>query len=293
MQDGPQSRAVSAAVQQPALGPLVDCHAHIFTPDMPVAGNAWIEPDYAFTADDLLAQLDRHGVHYGVISGLSIVGYYNDYMISELRRNPRLRGTAIVPVTVDRYALEAMQRDGIVGIRLQLARRDELPDLRSDEYRLLLRRVRDLGWHVHVAIEGQSLPLVLQPLLESGVDVVIDHFGHPDPANPLACAGFAAMLRAVETGRTWIKLSGGFRLPGPAAWRDDPEGDLESLAQLVAAELLSQVGPDRLLWGSDAPFVGYEKRITYAGVLASYARWVPDAAVRAQIDRTALKFYFS
>ena len=94
MQDGPQSRAISAAVEEPALGPLVDCHAHIFTPDMPVAGNAWIEPDYAFTADDLLAQLDRHGVHYGVISGLSIVGYYNDYMISELRRNPRLRGTA-------------------------------------------------------------------------------------------------------------------------------------------------------------------------------------------------------
>lgn len=277
---------------QAERGPLVDCHAHIFTPDMPVAGDAWIAPDYAFTAQDLLARMDAHGVHFAVISGLSIVGTYNDYMIGELRRHRRLRGTAIVAPHIDRYALDAMQRDGIVGIRLQLARSDSLPDFRSDEYRVLLRRVRDLGWHVHVAIEGQLLPQVLEPLLASGVDVVIDHFGHPDPADPLGCAGFAAMLRGVDEGRTWVKLSGGFRLPGPAAWRDDPDGDLETLADRVATELLARVGPDRLLWGSDAPFVGYERRIDYARVLASYLRWVPDAATRDAIDRTALRLYF-
>lgn len=285
-------RAEKGRVAPPRMGPLVDCHAHIFCPDMPVAGDAWIQPDYAFTAGDLLGQMDRHGVHFGVISGLSIVGTYNDYMIGELRQHRRLRGTAIVSPGIDRYTLDAMQRDGIVGIRLQLARADRLPDFRSDEYRVLLRRVRDLGWHVHVAIEGQFLPQVLEPLLASGVDVVIDHFGHPDPADPLGCAGFAAMVQGVDQGRCWVKLSGGFRLPGPAAWRDDPDGDLQSLADRVAAELLARVGTDRLLWGSDAPFVGYERRMDYAAVLASYCRWVPNAATRDEIDRTALKLYF-
>jgi len=277
----------------PEAGPVVDCHAHIFLPDMPVAENAWIAPDYAFSAGDLMAELDRHGIHFAVISGLSIVGYYNDYVISQLRQHPRLRGTAIVPPTIDRYTLERMQADGIVGIRLQLARQERIPDFRSDEYRLLFRRVRDLGWHVHVAIEGPLLRPVLAALLESGVDVVIDHFGHPDPADPINCDGFRAMVEAVDGGKTWIKLSGGFRLPGPAAWRDDPDGDLETLAQLVAGELVARVGGDRLLWGSDAPFVGYEKRIAYSDVLASYRRWVPDAATRARIDRTALKLYFA
>lgn len=276
-----------------AGNPLVDCHAHIFVPDMPVSGDAWIQPDYAFTAEDLVAQMDRHGVHFAVISGLSIVGYYNDYTVAALRRNHRLRGTAIVPPTVDRYTLERMQADGIVGIRLQLARQEQLPDFRSDEYRLLLHRVRDLGWHVHVAIEGQQLPPVLEALLESGVDVVIDHFGHPDPAAPLECAGFKSMLKAVDSGRTWIKLSGGFRLRGTAAWRDDPHGDLEAIAQTVANELVQKVGPQRLLWGSDAPFVGYERRVAYSDVLASYRKWIPDGAMRAEIDRTALHLYFS
>lgn len=276
-----------------ACNPIVDCHAHIFSADMPHATGAWIRPQYAFTAQDLLAELDRHGIHFAVISALSISGNYNDYMISQLRQHHRLRGTAILPPGTDRYLLERMRDDGIVGIRLQLARSEKLPDFRSDEYRMLFRRARDLGWHVHLAIEGHHLPPVLEALMESGVNIVIDHFGHPDPAAPLECPGFRAMLDAVDKGHTWVKLSGGFRLPGTAAWREDPDGDLESLAQQVAEELTRRVSTDRLLWGSDAPFVGYEKRTSYNTVLASYRRWVPDEHKRAEICRTALKFYFS
>ncbi len=53
------------------------------------------------------------------------------------------------------------------------------------------------------------------------------------------------------------------------------------------------MGTDRLLWGSDAPFVGYEKRVTYARVLERYYRWAPDPVVRGAIDQTALDLYFS
>jgi len=277
----------------PADAPRVDCHAHVFDAAMPARPNAWTVPDYEFSAAHLLAQLDQHGIDKAVLSGLSISGEYNDYMIRALRRHPRLRGTAIVAAPSDMYTLERMQADGIVGIRLQLARSHELPDLDGFDYRVLLRRVRDLGWHVQLAIEGARLPGVLDALLAAQVDVVIDHFGHPDPADPLGCAGFHAMLAAVDTGRCWIKLSGGFRLAGTAAWRDDPDGDLDAVAQTVAAELVDKVGTDRLLWGSDAPYVGYEDRLSYARVLDTYRTWVPDAAKRAEISQTAMKLYFS
>jgi len=107
--------------------PVVDCHAHIFQSDMPLSSSAWTKMDYSFTADDYLALLDKHGIHFGVISGLSVSGLYNDYMISEIRKRKRLRGTAIVAPTTDRYALERMRDDGIIGIRLQLARMTTLP----------------------------------------------------------------------------------------------------------------------------------------------------------------------
>lgn len=274
--------------------PIVDCHAHIFQDDMPTSRDAWTTVDYAFTAQDFIETLNRHGVHFGVLSGFSISGHYNDYMISELRRHPRLRGTAIVPPSIDRYVLDRMAEDGVVGIRLQLARQTQLPDLRSDEHRLLFRRVRDLGWHVHVAIEGPSLPPVLDALNESGVTIAVDHFGHPDPAKPLECEGFRALLASIDLGRTWVKMSGGFRLSGTAAWQDASNGDDESeaIAATVAAELVRKVGPDRLLWGSDCPFVGYEGRITYDHALDRFRSWVPDPQMRWDISRTALKFYF-
>jgi predicted TIM-barrel fold metal-dependent hydrolase len=283
-----------SAGQGAAAGPpLVDCHIHTFLADLPVARDAWTRLDYDFGGEQLIATLDAHGIRHAVVSGLSITGTYNDYTIAVLRANPRLRGTVILAAPCDLYTMERMRKDGVVGLRLQLTRREGPPDFRSDAWRILLRRVRDLDWHVHVAIEGPLLPPVLDALLESGVKIVIDHFGHPDPADPLLCAGYRAMVAAVDSGRLWIKLSGGFRLAGTEAWRQDPLGDLDSIADRLAADLLERVGTGRLLWGSDAPFVGYEKRISYARVLANVCRWLPDPAKRAEMDATAMALYFS
>lgn len=287
-----KTQSNTASGDQSDFPPVVDCHAHIFQADMPLSSNAWTKTNYSFTADDYLALLDKHGIHFGVISGLSISGFYNDYMISELRKHRRLRGTAIVAPATDRYALERMREDGIIGIRLQLARMAALPDFRSEEFNLLFRRVRDLDWHVHVAIEGPLLPPVLDALEESGVKVVIDHFGHPDPQLGADCPGFQAILAAIDRGNTWVKLSGGFRLLGTAAWRTNPEGDADEIAGTLAKALLAHAGPERLLWGSDCPFVGYEGRITFDHALDRFRRWVPDSQTRWKMSQTALKLYF-
>jgi predicted TIM-barrel fold metal-dependent hydrolase len=273
--------------------PVVDAHAHIFTPDMPVTDAAWMKPDYAYTAENYLKDLDAHGVHFGVIAGISIYGQYNDYMIGALRRSPRLRGTVNVAPTIDRYTLERMQGDGIVGVRLQLSRRKELPDLGGEDYRLLLRRVADLGWHVHLALEGAQMPAVLPALEASGVRIVLDHFAHPDPVEGLANAGFQAVLRSIQKGRTWVKLSAGYRLTWLSRREGSPDPRAMQLAREAAAKLLQEAGPERLLWGSDAPFVGHEKSLTYADTLASFAEWVPDATARRRMSDTALRLYFS
>lgn len=273
--------------------PVVDSHAHIFTPDMPTADAAWMKPDYAFTAADYLKVLDAHGVHFGVIAGISIFGSYNDYMIDELRRQPRLRGTVNIDPATDRYTLERMKADGVVGVRLQLSRRRELPDLGSEVYRLLLRRVADLDWHVHLALEGRLLPAVLPALEASGARVVLDHFGHPDPEQGLENEGFQALLRSVSKGRTWVKLSAGNRLTWLGQRTGTPDPRAMALAQSAATKLLQEAGPERLLWGSDCPFVGHESSLTFGDTLQSFQQWVPSAQARRKISDTALRLYFS
>jgi predicted TIM-barrel fold metal-dependent hydrolase len=273
--------------------PVVDAHAHIFKPDMPVADSAWMKPDYAFTAADYLKVLDAHSVHFGVIAGISIYGNYNDYMIDELRRQPRLRGTVNIDPATDRYTLERMKADGIVGVRLQLSRRKELPDLGSEVYRLLLRRVADLNWHVHLALEGRLLPAVLPALEASGVRVVLDHFGHPDPEQGVQNEGFQALLRSVDKGRTWVKLSAAYRLTWLGQHSGPPDPKALALAQAAADRLVQVAGPERLLWGSDCPFVGHESSLTFGDTLRAFQQWVPSPQVRRKISDTALRLYFS
>ena len=273
--------------------PIVDCHAHVFTRDLPLTGDAWMAPAYDYTPRDYLADLDRHGVHFGVLSGLSISGLYNDYTIAAARLSPRLRATAIVAPDTDPYTLRRMRDDGVVGIRFQLVRRAALPDFTDEAHRMLLRRVRDLDWHVHVALEGERMQPTMAALEASGVRIVLDHFAHPEPDQGVACAGFRAALDAVQRGRTWIKLSAGFRLAGPDAWREPNMSRAEAIAETVAAELLAKAGPERLLWGSDAPFVGYEKHMTYDRALSQLNGWASDPVVRRALSDTALRFYFA
>lgn len=273
--------------------PLVDCHAHIFGDNLPLSASAWAKPDYAFTADRYLDVLNAHGVHFGVVAGLSVTGFYNDYMIAALRRNRRLRGTVIIPPTTDRYILDAMDKDGIVGVRLQLARMTQLPDFSDEAYRLFFRRVADLDWHVHIAVEGSRLTGVLEQVESTGVKIVLDHFAHPDPGRAEQCPGIGAALKAVQRGSTWIKLSGDYRLHD-LPFRGPPlEAHGEALGDRMARFLLAEVGTSRLLWGSDCPFVGHEDRTDFAAAIRTFERWIPGRERRHEISRTALELYFS
>jgi predicted TIM-barrel fold metal-dependent hydrolase len=261
--------------------PAVDTHAHIYTLDMPMSGEAWHQPPSDATAEQYLAEMDANGVGYAVMAAASIYGDYNDYMIDACRRNKRLRTTVIVEPTTDPYILRAMRDDGVVGIRLQWRSTRVLPDLASPEYQRLLRRVRDLDWHVHLHDEGARLPESIAHLEKAGVKLVIDHFGRPTKGQGVRCPGFQAVLKAVQNGRTWVKLSAAYRLPSP------------EVAAECAAELLKHAGPERLLWGSDWPFAAFEDKVTYADTVADLKAWVPSEADRARIGgETAFKLYF-
>ena len=139
--------------------PLVDSHFHVYTTDMPLAAGAWHKPPEDATIEQMIATLDGAGVTFGVIAAASLYGDYNDYMLEALRRHERLRATAIVRPTIDRHELEALDREGFVGIRFQFRRVANPPDLTSPEYRMLLRRVADLGWHVHLNDDGRRIVL--------------------------------------------------------------------------------------------------------------------------------------
>jgi predicted TIM-barrel fold metal-dependent hydrolase len=258
----------------------IDAHVHVFTTDMPLIDNPRHAPNYSFTHEQLIATLDANGVDRAVIAAASPWGDYNDYTQAALRAHPkRLRGTAIFNRPVERSVLEAMSRDGFVGMRLPFIGLQNLPDITTFDYRALFRRLADLDWHVHPHVEGDDLPKILPTLEASGVKIVVDHLGRPDPATGINSEGFKALLRSIEKGRTWVKLSGGYRLG--------------THAKEVARELLRAAGPDRLVWASDCPFVGHEGEFPYRATVEWLEEAIPDAEARGRIfGGTARGLYF-
>lgn len=253
---------------------------------MPVSRNAWKQPTGEYPVERFLADLDAHGVRFGVIAAASLFGTYNDYSIRAVRRHRRLRATVIVDPGIDLHTLEAMRADGIVGIRLQWFFRDPLPDVDGEDYRRLFRRLQDLGMHVHLNIEGARLVELAGRLLDTGVNVLIDHFGWHDPVPRLAAPSYLGMLELLERPNAWVKITSGFRHP------DEHEPDW-TLPMAYAQDLLHRFGPEKLLWGSDAPFVGHEHVASYATAIERFNRCVPDPATRRAIGDNALRFYFS
>ena len=259
---------------------IVDSHAHIFTTEMPLRANPRHRPDYSFTVQDYLKVLDDHGVGFAVIAAASPWVDYNDYMIDSIKGRPNLRGTVILEPTVERYVLDFMKRDGVVGVRMHMLGLEKMPDITSFEYRRMFKRIADQGWHVHLHAAGKDLPELLPHFEQAGMTLVIDHLGRPDPQEGINSEGFKATLKLLENGRTWVKASGHHRLG------HQPATD-------YLKEFVRHTGGERLVWGSDAPFVGVEET-TYQSTLDWLRDAVPDEKVRRKIlGINAMELYFS
>lgn len=264
------------------ITPLVDSHFHIYLQSMPLADGAWHHPGEDASVERCLATLDKAGVTFGVISAASIYGTYNDYVRRSIRTHKRLRATAMPDFNWDITTMESYKDDGFTGVRFLWRPKAELPDIDSEPYRRLLRRCADLGWHVHLTDKAHRLESTIKALENAGVNVVLDHMCLVDTDEGINDPGFRACLKAIERGKTWVKLSGGFRFTQ------------EGLVEQVAEELIATAGWDRLMWASDWPFAGFEDKVTYADCIADLERWVPDLAMRHHVTaQTPMRFFFT
>lgn len=252
----------------------VDSHAHVMRRDLPLIPDHRHAPERDALLPEFLGLLDAKGVTHAVLTAPSFYGTDNSFLLEALRSEPeRLRGTVIVDPGIETEALEKMARLGVVGIRLNMFRRPRLPDLRSPQWKALLGRIGALGWHVEIYVESNRLPDLLEPLLDSGVKVVIDHFGSPDPQLGLACPGIRRLLGALGSGRVWVKLSAPYRV------------GLDK-ASSYADALLSAAGSGRLVWGSDWPWTQNDAGMSYDKALRWLDTWVPGQEDRAAIFGT-------
>lgn len=256
---------------------MIDCHVHIFDPArFSYALDTWYTPSggETGTADQLRHVLDVHGVTHALLVGPnSGYGLDNRCLLDAIKHSAgRFKGVAVVRNDASRTELQDLQAQGVVGVAMNVAL------LGADYYRdtaPLLERLRELGLWAQVQVQGDQL-VDLKPMFQdSGVKLLFDHCGRPDPAAGVGQAGFAALLALADTGRCAVKLSSLVK----CSTQSYPYKDAWPYVQA----LLQAYTPQALVWGSDWPFLRAPERIDYGPLLALFEQLVPDATDRQTI----------
>ena len=249
----------------------VDTHSH-------VVGNTFVE-ERSYTpppapGDAYLHMLDATGMTYGVLIQVSVHGTDNSLLVEMLRaHSERLRGVAVVAPDVSDKALGELQDAGVVGLRLNTLSGGGIGLDNLDRYEAICA---ELGWHLQLLTNARRLEPVAPRLSKLNVPFVIDHMGDFDVADGLDSPGWQLMLSLMADG-AWTKLSGAFRLSAQAPYADT----------VPFARSLVEAAPDRCVWGSDWPQVGFFGAMPNVGdLLDVLADWVPDAVTRDAVLTT-------
>lgn len=228
-----------------------DCHMHVIGPfdRYPLAAErAYNVPEATLEGHESLKR--RLGLERTVLVQASGHGFDNRAMLAALTElGERGRAVAVLPPDASSKELESLDAAGVRGLRLNLVTlasrhgSDRVQALRDYE-----RLLAPLGWHLQLFADARTLQALETAIRRCGVDVVVDHMGLPDAAAGLEQPGFQALLRLMKAGHVWAKLAGADRITRRSGRLRDAIPFVRTLAELA---------PERLVWGSDWPHIGF------------------------------------
>jgi predicted TIM-barrel fold metal-dependent hydrolase len=267
-----------------------DCHTHIHGDPkrFPFFGGRVYTPPPALP-EALSALHQTLHIERVVVVTPSVYGTDNAATLYGMQaRGPTARGVVVIGDETSNRELDAMDRAGVRGIRLNLATSGiDDPAIGRRLLQRALARMKGRNWHVQMNTTPPMIGALADVVADADVPVVFDHFGGARAELGVAQPGFGDLIDLVRTGRAYAKISGAYR-----ASRLAPDyADAAPLARALIA-----ANPGRVLWGTDwphpnpAPPPGGKPadvtpflEIDDGRLLNLVAEWSPDAAIRRKI----------
>lgn len=228
-----------------------DCHLHVLGPyaRFPLARErAYTVPEAPLEAHERMKR--TVGLERTVLVQASGHGTDNGAMLEALEAlGPRGRGVAVVEPDAAPEDLLRLHEGGVRGVRLNLVTLGtRYPGERAVHLARYAKLVAPLGWHLQIFAAASDLVALEAAIGGSPMPVVIDHMGLPDASLGTSHADFQAVLRLARCPHVWVKLSGADRITRSTGRLADA---LPFMRALVAA------APERVVWGSDWPNIGF------------------------------------
>ncbi|MGY4478005.1 amidohydrolase family protein [Bradyrhizobium sp. USDA 3364] len=267
-----------------------DCHTHIHgdPAKFPFFAGRVYTPEPA-SPEEMSALHKALHVERVVIVTPSVYGPDNSSTLFGMTaRGPTARGVAVIDDKTSESDLDAMQKAGFRGIRLNLATGGvNDPNVGRQRFSAAIKRMKARGWHVQLFTSLAMISAIKDLVATAPVPVVFDHFGGAEAALGTGQPGFDDLLALVKSGKAYVKISGAYR----ASKLAPDYADATPLAQALIA-----ANAERIVWGTDWP---HPDSVTPAGkqvtdvtplyqiddgrLLNQLPVWAPDAAVRKTI----------
>jgi D-galactarolactone isomerase len=245
---------------------------HFYNSRFPSAPSALIRPDDAWI-DGYKAVQAHLGLERVVVVQPTTYGLDNSCQIEAMAAfGDNARGVFVVDDKTSDDELERLTALGGRGARFHMLPGGAVP---WEILETVAARVHAFGWHIQLQLNGRELPDREAMLRRLPGTLVVDHIGRfTQPVEPDHEA-FRVLLRLLESGRCWVKLSAPYESFG-----DQP---LDYGKTTVEARALVAAAPERMLWASNWPHPGKDWLPDDAEHLDLLLDWAGDEAIRDRI----------
>lgn len=259
-----------------------ETHSHIYGPESqyPFWPDRPQDPVASVVAYNQM--LDRLGFERAVIVQPAAYGTDNQCTIDAIaaRGLEKTRGVCVTKKDVSEEELQSLHHQGMRGLRFFLM----ADDFVLADALIMAEKIKPFGWHIQFQDEGDWLEKAVPVFNELPVDSVVDHIGRTGVGSTVDNKGFQALLKFMENGRCWVKISAPYYMTRDGYKpKDGSAPDYAALRDHVQA--LAEVRPDRLVWAANWPHPQFplNDKPEDADCLDPLLDWVPDEAIRHKI----------
>jgi 2-pyrone-4,6-dicarboxylate lactonase len=258
-----------------------DCHFHVFENKAryPFSEPRSYTPTEA-TLHNYLAMARTLGIDRAVLIQPSVYGQ-DHRLYEDILSNCAtwMKGVAVVTENTPSPDVERWNDLGTRGARVNalFTGGASLKALNA-----IVEKIRPVRWHLQILIDIAEYPLLLGTAAEQ-IPIVVDHMGHFQGTST-STPGFQNLISLLREGRTWVKLSGAYRLTHERKGFGSLRGLIDAMVEANA---------DRLVWGSDWPHPAMTAPMVNDGNLAdALFDWLDDATLHKVLVDNPLRLYW-
>ena len=263
-----------------------DCHMHVFGdpvryPYSAARRNSPPADALEKFLDDYLSLARSLGIERMVFVQPSTYGRDNACMIDAMQAlGANVRGIVDIDGNAPESELARLHQVGVRGVRINAGppNRPADPALMAKVVPQMTRMdavCAEIGWQLDLLGPYWLYEEMLDTLKGLKSNFTVAHFGMWRGQSGAESPGFRRFLDFLNEGerKCWVKLTAPYRIGSPPLYED----------AVPIARALIGAAPDRVIWGSDYPFLSHADRVNAVGLFNLIPAWAPDAAARRRL----------